>query len=277
MAVQDTKLLPTSKVAEHLYNAPLTTAVSLTARPFNHFKPGYGFQLTRLGLDCRTKAGNAAINARIVRGGGVLSNPNVRKDAVAEKYQSDAFSYMIAGIAYSKALATAGVFTANNVIAIGKWGVLTFQINAAGTITTKAPALNMAYATEAEALRAVPAADASNIRIAMLTVHANVGATWTANTDDLTPASDCQAANFAQGPFNDLVVSPFPTNLAAVAGSYVEAVKSTNWENLTGDEDAIIVLTQTTDGTGALTDALATLGIRPFPLNGENPTYPTFG
>lgn len=277
MPIRDTKLLPESNVAEHLVPAAFATANSLAARPFFVFKPGYGFRVKRLGLSCRTKAGAAGINARIVRDKGVLSSPGLAISATPEETAIAACSYVIAGVAYNLAADATFPFTAAHVVTALKWGVILYQVDAAGTVTTKVPAATpttaMAYNTEAEAVKAVPAPDALNASLGYLLVNADAG-NWVAITDDMTDGSDLTTAEWVNGPFGNTVSSVNTATLAAVGGGYVEATLSDDFRNLVGDEDAFVVLTLTTDGTGALTDPTAVLGIRPFPLSGEAPTFP---
>jgi hypothetical protein len=133
---------------------------------------------------------------------GLVTAPTLSVAATTTKIASTAFQYHISNLVYSKAAVAAGfAFSAAGTIntAAGAglfWGVWAIQINAAGTISTKSPAANQVYANEAAAIAALPAADTGNVRIGYVTVQSKDTTKWTANTDDLTPASDCQDSNF---------------------------------------------------------------------------------
>lgn len=109
--------------------------------------------------------------------------------------------YTIAGLPYTKAATDNLTFSAAYTVNTGKaagtlWGVFLVQINAAGTVSTKAPAADQVYTSEALAIAALPAVDASNVQVGYITVGANDTDDWIANTDDLTEASDCLHAHF---------------------------------------------------------------------------------
>lgn len=280
MPIQDTKLLPTSNVAEHLVGAAFASAVSLSARPFFVFKPGYGFRVKRLGISCRTKAGVAGINARVVRGNGVLSSPALAISATPEETAIGACSYVIAGVTYNLAADATFPFTAAHVVTALKWGVILYQVDASGTITTKVPAATpttaMAFNSEAEAITRVPAPDAANVALGYVLINADAS-NWTAITDDMTDGSDLTTAEWVNGPFDFTIGNATAATVAAVGGGYAEATLATDFRELVGDADALVVLTLTTDGSGVLTDPVAVLGLRPFPLSGEAPTFPVVG
>lgn len=135
---------------------------------------------------------------------GLLQIGTLVISAAPEKFKTTTTAiFTIAGLPYTKTATDNLVFSAANTINTGAaagdyWGAWLVQINAAGAISTK-PAGGLAdqvYASEAAAIAALPAVDASNVQLGYITVEANNGADWVANTDDLTAASDCQAANF---------------------------------------------------------------------------------
>lgn len=110
-------------------------------------------------------------------------------------------NYLISGLEYNKAAETGLEFSAADTINVGTaagdyWGIWLVQVNAAGTISTKSPSSDQVYASEALALAAKPAVDAGNIELGYIIVEANTDLAWTANTDDLVAASDCQAVSF---------------------------------------------------------------------------------
>lgn len=133
---------------------------------------------------------------------GMLQISTLLISAVPEKFKTTTTAiYTIAGLPYTKIATDNLVFSAADTINTGAaagdyWGIWLVQIDAAGTISTKSPAADQVYANEAAAIAALPAVDANNIQLGYITVEANNGTDWVANTDDLTAASDCQAANF---------------------------------------------------------------------------------
>lgn len=278
MPIQDVKLLRDSHVAEHLIPVPVATSTSATGTQFFLFTPGWWFQFAGLGLGNRAMAGEVSIGARIIRGDGPISGPNLRTDASEpEDYESDAFSFVIDGVVYAKALVDGGDFTAAHVVTALKFGVILFQIDAAGTISTKVPAATpttaMAFNSYDEAVRSLPSPDADNAPIGYLVVEADSG-NWTANTDSLT--DDVEEATWVNGPFAYYagtlpVLDPMDADVEGVTATYVEGVLSDDQSNLVGDASDSIVLTFTTDGSGALTAGTAMLRIRPYPLNGQSP------
>lgn len=147
------------------------------------------------------KADHASFRS-LASGDAIINATTLSVGSTAENVASTAFQYKIDGVTYAKAAVTAGTaFSAADTINTGAatgffWGVWAVQINAAGTISTKSPASDQVYATEALAIAALPAADAGNVVIGYVTVNSNEDVDWVAQTDDLTDASDCLEANF---------------------------------------------------------------------------------
>lgn len=146
---------------------------------------------------------NTWLNAiRTYLADGMLQVGTLLIDAVPEKFKTTTTTiYTIAGLPYTKAATTALVFSSAYTINVGAaagsfWGAFLVQVNAAGTVSTKTVGADQAYASEALAIAALPAVTAANVQVGYITVEANADSAWTATTDDLTPASDCQAANF---------------------------------------------------------------------------------
>jgi len=106
--------------------------------------------------------------------------------ATATKFKTTTTAlYRIGGVEYSKAATDLLVFSNAHVVTTTKFGVSLVQIDAAGTITTKEPLATQAYADAPTALAALPAADAGNIALGYITIHAGVG-DFTMNTTALT-------------------------------------------------------------------------------------------
>lgn len=136
---------------------------------------------------------------------GMLQIGTLTISATAEKFKTTTEAiYTIAGLPYTYPATDDLVFSAANTIntAAGAgtlWGIWLVQINAAGTVSTKPAAADMTYATEAAAIAALPAVDASNVQLGYITVQALEATDWVANTDNLTVgvgAGNCTARSF---------------------------------------------------------------------------------
>lgn len=137
-------------------------------------------------------------------------------DATAEKFKTTTTTvYRIGGVTYTKAPATAIVFSAAHVVTASKFGVVLVQINAAGTVSTKVPASTQAYNSAPLALAALPAPDSGNVALGYIAIANNAG-DWTANTDDLTDASDLTTATFVDA--TEVNVSRFFQLVSSAAG-----------------------------------------------------------
>ena len=144
---------------------------------------------------------NADANASLLADG-LLSIGTLAISGTATKFKTTTTAYYtLGGIQYSKAATDNLVFTANDTIntaaGVGSFfGVWLVQINAAGTISTKSPSADQVYTSSALALDALPAADADNTALGYIVIGATADSAWTANTDDMTPESDCASATF---------------------------------------------------------------------------------
>jgi type IV pilus biogenesis protein CpaD/CtpE len=142
---------------------------------------------------------------------GLLAIGTLAIDATAEKFKTTSTAVVrIGSIQYSKAAETAIVFSASHVVSASKFGVILVQMTAAGVVSTKVPSGTQAYNSAPLALAALPAADSAKIALGYIAIAAKA-ATWTANTDDLTNASDLTTATFIDATpltaFTDAAVS----------------------------------------------------------------------
>jgi hypothetical protein len=151
----------------------------------------------RKGWFARTRDAIDKINEfRTYLSSAVLQHGTLAVDAVPEKFKTTTvFIWRRAGIQFSKAATTAIVFTAAHVVTASKYGIVLVQITDAGVISTKVPGATQAYNSSALALAAKPAVDAGNTEVGYMIIQNNTG-DWTANTDDLTAASDITAVTF---------------------------------------------------------------------------------
>ena len=120
----------------------------------------------------------------------------------AEQFVNTAFKYVIDGDDYEKAAAS-NTFSAGDTINVGTaagifYGVWLIQINSSGTISTKPGGglSDQVYTSELNAINALPQVDSGNWPVGYVTVAANTGASWTANTDDLIEGSDAYVVNY---------------------------------------------------------------------------------
>ena len=135
---------------------------------------------------------------------GVLSPAGLAIDATPEKFKTTLrFVGRLNGETFGKAATTALTFSAAHVVTASKFGIVLVQITPAGVISTKVPGATqttaMAYNTAALALAALPAVDTGNVAMGYIAIANNAG-DWTANTDDLTAASDVTTATFTSYP-----------------------------------------------------------------------------
>ncbi len=129
---------------------------------------------------------------------GAITTPAMAIGSTAERVANGLFYYRIAAVNYSKAAVVAGsVFSAAHAISASKYGAINIYIHTSGSISSAVPLATQAYNT---ALLAITAANAvavpiNTIQIGMIVIQ-NDASLWTANTDDLTDASDVTLAEF---------------------------------------------------------------------------------
>lgn len=135
---------------------------------------------------------------------GVLQHGTLAIHSTPEQFKTTTtLIWRRGGMQFSKAAATGLTFTAAHVVTASKYGIVLVQVNDAGTISTKVPAATQAYNTAPLALAALPAADTGNIAIGYIAIANNAG-DWTANTDDLTAASDVTSVAFVNATVSSL-------------------------------------------------------------------------
>jgi len=272
MGVRDTKLQPDSNAVKHTFPVRFITATSQTDLMCAAHKPGYEFLLTGAQIFAGAYTATFAASVWSVPSNGMFGATTVglKVDSTPEETATTAaFNAMVAGVLYHKAIATAIAFTAAHAVTASKFGIILYQMTAAGVVSTKVPAATptttMAYATYNAAVAALPAADASNIALGYVVIAADSGG-WTAITDDLTDGSDLTSATFVD--LSRVATTPAVSALVPVALSIVEASAPTVAAGWGGPESTIVV-TYTSGGSGALTNAQLDVEYRPFPLDGE--------
>ncbi len=133
---------------------------------------------------------------------GVIDNPTLAVGSTTDRVANAAFNYRIANVNYTQAAEAAGEeFTVAHTIAASKYGIILMYVNAAGTISSLVPGASQ---TDAQSYDTAALAHAAGDTI--LTVPGtlligrililNDAGLWTANTDDMTNASDVVTATF---------------------------------------------------------------------------------
>ncbi len=158
---------------------------------------------------------------------GLYDSGTIAISATAEDFKTTTTMVIILdAVQYDKAATDNLAFSAADTINVGAGAPVVFgawlcQVNAAGAVSTK-PAGGLSdqvYVDAATALAALPPADADNVAFATIVLSANVSSAWTANTDDMTPASDVASAAFA-----DLSTLSETSPSNAIVGLALEAV-----------------------------------------------------
>ena len=127
---------------------------------------------------------------------GLLTQPALTVGTTATNVATEAFDYIIANVAYSKAAVAAGTAPTATTVPDGTWGLFGFEIAADGTIDNNDAADNdTGYATEALAIAALPAVSGSHIMIGYMTIQAD-GDDFVGATDDISPNTDVGDYNF---------------------------------------------------------------------------------
>lgn len=238
-----------------------TIVVSKTNRVFFARKALFKARIIGLQHWCYSLAGAVSVSGVVVpKGTGLVTAPTLAIDANAVKFQIGAGILFGAYTLQEKAAATALTFTAAHVVTANLFGEILVQIDNAGTVTTKVVSATQAYATAGAAHAALPAPDANKVKIGTIAVAAGV-ADWVANTSDMTNASGATTVIFTAA----TALVKFATNVAFVSGAIVTG--TITQQNVNTDD--LIVLSYTSDGSGALVNGFTTFTERVRPLRGE--------
>lgn len=266
MEISDKNVRKTSKFVKRHHHIATNPAVALAnaviAMKQFHDKEKF------LGADayCRAITVDATMDLRIVGACDRAIPAILAIDAVPEKFKliTNTVIFTVDGVFKSKAPATAIAFSAAHKVTAAKYGAILVQISAAGTVSTKVVASPQAYNSAAEALAALPAADAARTALGYIAIQAGV-ADWTAQTDDLVAASDLAAVSFNNyGVRKPLTGAITPLALQTVAGVVSETAADVNIL-----EDEWLVIIATTDGDAALTDGSVHIVTRPRTLRAD--------
>lgn len=123
---------------------------------------------------------------------GITSATTIIENSDTDKsdYEVAAMTWKVDGLAYTKVaednIAFGTAWTINTgAAATAFWGAVLIQITPAGVVSDKVVTADQVFATQAEAIDALPAADAGNIPIGYITINATSSDTFTANTESL--------------------------------------------------------------------------------------------
>lgn len=106
-----------------------------------------------------------------LNGSYLVSLPGLAIGTTPANVSNVAFSYMVAGVQYSKAAVAAGVAPGNDVIPADTYGAVALDIDAAGTVTIAEAADNATgYESAALAIADIPAAAATKARMGTVSV-----------------------------------------------------------------------------------------------------------
>ena len=147
----------------------------------------------------------------------------------------------------------------------GGFGAFRVQMTPAGVITLTASSLDQDFADAASAQAAAPPADPNNVNLGTVTVQCATTTVFTAGTTALNAAGVTTTFQ----PVADGVVELFPLT-AFAAGVIVKPVVTANELNRRSNRNGgLLILTQTSDGTGAVANASVTIEHRPWPMRGD--------
>lgn len=150
---------------------------------------------------------------------GVLDDPNLAIGSTTTAVATGAFDYSINGTTYSKTAVVAGTAPGNDVVPLGKYGAVAFDIGIDGTIDAiEAPANATGYDTASAAVAALPVPADAHIRIGYVTASKSDGAftfgTTALNAANTTVAYTDATVNTA---FSDLLTDWDETGYSSIA------------------------------------------------------------
>ena len=166
-----------------------------------------GALVTAIRTDLQVLYANDAAIDTALKSDAVINPTTLSKGSTPENVATTAFQFRIDGVTATKAAVAAGTAFTGGTINVGAtagffYGGWVFQVNASGTISALPTTGNQVYTTAAAALAAAQAVTPTTAYVAIgyVVVQTKTGAAWTAGTDDLTPASDCEAVTYTSVP-----------------------------------------------------------------------------
>lgn len=279
-AFKDRNVDPAASFLRSRFAVPLQTiGVSLTKRAFYVRKFVKQARIDYASVFATSVTAALTVVGWITPGDELLSQVTFAIDAVPEKFKTTTVGRLLHNGAWiEKAVVTAQLFTAAhtvNTATVGiKWGaIILYTAVADGAYSTGVITADQAYASEAAAIAAAAtvAVPAGKVVAGLITIQSKNATKWTANTDDMTAASDVTTATFyatganaAAGTVNDVAFSMVPVALTEVIeDAYVKRVIR---------ENQYLVLGFTTDGAGAGVNTTVSITLRGWPLRGDAPS-----
>lgn len=160
-----------------------------------------------------------------------------------------AMTFAIAGVPVIKAADAAGTaFGALGTIPASKWGLITLEVVAAGTVTFSSAAANYTtgYDTEAAAIAAMPPRVTVKARVGYITILASAS-TWVAATDALAGGSSGNPATTTN--YYPATGINAPQGLATGANGVVSCYVAPSGSPWTGGKNGVLVATAMSRGS----------------------------
>lgn len=270
MATQDRNMHRDADSSVQTITAQIPAAPAATDvdEPFWWMQPRFNYRLKDTHLFATSVATADAIIRATVTPTLSAMGAVAASAAAAATFAMEAFWQNVAGVPTSIAADAAVAFTTPFTVVDGGWGVFICQVDAAGTVTTKAPSATMGYATEALALGATPKPDPLNGHVCTVTIEA-VGADFVAGTDDTNTAATFISRG-REGTRGTLAINTEGQDVQALRESSTHDRAGVSMLNgrAVGALD-LLALTIRSAGVPVVTGGQAHVQIRPFPAQGE--------
>lgn len=282
MGIRDDKMLKTTGTIKKEYLFSLAPAASLTSAVIRVCQVPFSFMIERIQAWCRTVTNSVAATVGFVRPGFQIEAVTLAIATTTTKFQLTSALTAVMPLAsqtpgalptvVNKAVADNIAFTDNftvnaAVTAVAVWGAARVQMDYLGAITTKVVDDDQAYATEAEALYACPAADADKNNLGTITIQVDASQTFTANTTALDAAllNDVNYNGAAAG-----LVSAQDSAVTYVSGDLVAAdLVNVATNRAVAQAGGLLVVSCTSNGGSSLVDGTLDVGVRVWPVNEE--------
>jgi hypothetical protein len=173
---------------------------------------------------------------------------------------------VLKAIADNIAFSTA--FTINHAGVAGQfWGVVRVQMDALGAVSTKVPSQDQVFTTEAYAKYQAPPADPGMFDCGTITIRSAAGVQFLAQTTALNAVGTTVNYNGAASGFRN--VCSADTVFEEVGEVTFGAMQAKVADRSVSVAGGLLVVKETTDNTGSVTDGTLDVGIRAWPLDGE--------
>lgn len=279
MSVTDSKLDPNAEAAVDELVKEIVTAINLAGiAVFIHQFRTKARKITGVEAFARTVAAAITFDVGLVQPGTCLDAPTLGAagNNTGIKQTNAVRSVAPDGTYRNKAITDNMAFSLNHTINVANaagqfWGAVRIQQDAAGAYSTKVVSADQAFAVEADAVNALPLADADKINIGYVTVRTKANVSFTFNVGVITGAGGGanDAATVNWNPITSGYASVLTGAVTPVATDIVQGVLQAGLARVVAKKYALLVAKLTTDGTGAATNLHTVIRSRPFPLDGE--------